>query len=157
MADDGGGSPRGCDDWFADEVGGHEEISDGGEDEGVEDVRNHENWVQHDREAEEDRFVDLKDLGGQAEARDFAEAGFAGVYHDQRKGDGGAGTADVYERGEESVGGDVWQRLVIGEGGDVGGEVLEENRSDNCVHRVVAVDADRPEHGDEKSVGKDAR
>src|SRR3954468_14823626 len=87
VADDGGRGPGNVDDGFADEVGGHQEVGEGGEEKGVEDVGDHEDWVQDNGEAEEDGFVDLENLSGETEARDFAEAGFAGVDHDQREGD----------------------------------------------------------------------
>ena len=47
---------------FVDHAPTHEQIGAGRQDQRVEYVRNHENGIQHNREAEEDGFVDLEDL-----------------------------------------------------------------------------------------------
>src|SRR6185503_10691437 len=97
MTYDGWGGPGNVYKGLLNESPIHQQIGGSGEDQGVEDVRNHEDRIEDDGESEKDGFVDLKNLSGEGEPADFAEAGVAGIEHEQREGDGGAGAADVDE------------------------------------------------------------
>ena len=133
----------------------HEQERAGRQDQRVEDIRDHEDGIEHDGEAEEDRFVDLEDLGRQGQAADFPIARLLGVPHDERQGDGCAGAANVDEGGEETVGSHIRQRLAGGHRLHVRGQVLQEDRSNDGIHGVVAIDADGPEQCDQEGIHQD--
>ena len=75
---------------------------------------------------------------------------------DERERDGRSGAADVDEVGEETVGRHIRQRLPGGHRFDVRRQVLEEDRRDDGVHGVVAIDADGPQQRDQEGIHQNA-
>ena len=122
----------------------HEQERAGRQDQRVEDIRDHEDGIEHDGEAEEDRFVDLEDLGRQGQAADFPIARLLGVPHDERQGDGCAGAADGPEQcDQEGIHQDPGQRVQG-----------EDHRLESRLHEMVNVhsqhEANHPEHDHQK-------
>ena len=62
MSDDRRRGPRHVHKRFVDHAPTHKQIGAGRQDQGVENIRDHENGIQHNRETEEDRLVDLENL-----------------------------------------------------------------------------------------------
>ena len=104
--------PRHVDERFVNDVRVHQQVGRRGEDQRVENVRDHEDWVEHDGDAEEDRLVDLKDLCGSDKRLTLRKPGSFEFHRTSAQCDRRTGAADVYECCKEAVGGDIGQRLA---------------------------------------------
>ena len=62
MSDDGRGGPGHVDERLLDHIPVHQQVAAGGQNQSIEDVRNHKDGIQHDGHAEENWLIDLKDL-----------------------------------------------------------------------------------------------
>src|SRR5438128_12443142 len=127
MSDNRRSCPRHVYKWFVDDVPMHKEISAGGQDEGIENIGNHEDGIQHDGEAAEDGFVDTKNLGWQRDAADFSKARFFGVPHDERQSNGSSSPPDINERAKEAILVDRRQGRVRAGGRSISNEKSEKN------------------------------
>ena len=129
----------------------HQQVAAGRQDQRVEDVGNHEDRIQHDRQAEEDRLVDLEDLRRQRQAADLPEAGSL-EFHSTSASAIVAPVPPTFTNVVKKP-----YAVTYGSGcpaviaATLAGEVLQEDRRHDRVHGVVAIDPDRPEQRDQKA------
>src|SRR5436305_14078318 len=107
-------SPWYVDEWFVNEIPVHQQVCRCSQEQCIENVRDHKNRIQNNRQPKENRLINLKNLGWKRQSANLAKRRLLRIPHHDCQRDGCPGSADIYKRGKKSVGCRVWQRLSSG-------------------------------------------